>query len=138
VGDDDQPTLVPAEKPRSQVIESASRWLVGSSRQQGAAAGAARVGEEDPGQLDPAALAAGEGAERLAEHAVLQARGWHRSGPPRPRRRSRPARRTGPRARRTGRISLSSAPSASRASTPPSCSAAARPARGRRAPGRGR
>ena len=47
------------------------------------------VGEQDPGQLDAAALTAGEGAQRLGQHPVGQARGWRRSARPRSRPRSR-------------------------------------------------
>ena len=52
------------------MIESASRWLVGSS-----SSSVVGAGEQDPGQLDPAALAAGE-----------RCSGWAstRSGSPRP------------------------------------------------------
>ena len=70
--------------------------------QQDAAAGLAGVAEQDPGQLDAAALAAGEGADGLGRAPGRAGRGWRRSGRPRPRRRTRRARRTGPRARRTG------------------------------------
>ena len=55
-------------KSRSQTIESASRWLVGSS-----SSSVSAPREQDAGQLDAPALAAGEGAQRLAEDAVGQA-----------------------------------------------------------------
>ena len=44
--------------PRSHSMESASKWLVGSSRMRVSASG-----EKDAGEFDAAALATGEGAE---------------------------------------------------------------------------
>ncbi len=102
VADHDEAALVRREvaaQPGDRVgVEVVGRLV----EQQDAAAVLAGVAEQDPGQLDAAALAAGQGADGLAEDPVGQARGWRRSGPPRPRRRTRRARRTGPPARRTG------------------------------------
>ena len=53
---------------RSQVIESASRWLVGSS-----SSSVSRPREQDPGQFHPAPLAAGQRVQRLGQHPVRQA-----------------------------------------------------------------
>ena len=84
VADHDQPARKLRRNSRSQTIESASRWLVGSSRSSVSA-----PGEQDPRQLDPASLPAGEGAQRLGHQPVLDAEAKRRSGRPRPRRRSR-------------------------------------------------
>ena len=61
--------------PRSHVIESASRWLVGSSSSSVVSDGPAAVGgaEQDAGEFDAPALAAGQRAQRLVEDAVGQA-----------------------------------------------------------------
>ena len=138
VGDHDQAALVAGEEaaqPGDRVgVEVVGRLV----EQQDAAAGLAGVAEQDAGQLDAAALAAGEGADGLGEHPVGQARGWRRSGPPRPRPRTRRARRTGPPGAPYRRISLSVG--VARRAWPRASSSrpAARPGRGRRAPGRGR
>ena len=63
-----RPPWCALRKSRSQTIESASRWLVGSSRSSVSA-----PGEQDPGQLDPAPLATGQRLQRLAEDPVLDA-----------------------------------------------------------------
>ncbi len=73
MGDHDQAALVAgqeAAQPGDRVGVEVVRGLV---EQQDAAAGRGRVPEQDPGQLDPATLAAGERAERLGEDAVRQA-----------------------------------------------------------------
>ena len=47
------------------------------------------AGEQDPGQLDPAPLPAGQGARAAGRGSGPRCRGWTRSGRPRPRRRTR-------------------------------------------------
>jgi hypothetical protein len=67
VADDDEPAGVLGRKPRSQVIESASRWLVGSSS---SSVVASRTG---CGRARCAALPAGQRAELLARAPLGQA-----------------------------------------------------------------
>ena len=73
VGDHDEAALVAGEEaaqPGDRVgVEVVGRLV----EQQDAAAGRGRVAEQDAGQLDAAALAAGERAERLGEDPVGQA-----------------------------------------------------------------
>ena len=85
VADHHQPALVAAQEV-AQPDDRVGVEVVGRLVQQQRL----RAAEQDPGQLDAPALAAREGAERLAEHAVGQARGSRRSTRPRPRRRTRP------------------------------------------------
>ncbi len=68
VADHDQTALVRAEElaqPHDRVGVEVVGGLVEEQR--------LRTGEQDPGQLDPSPLAAGQGAERLAEQPVLDA-----------------------------------------------------------------
>ena len=69
-----RPPSWPRRNPRSQVIESASRWLVGSSSSSVVSEPRrpVRGREQDAGEFDPAALAAGQRAQRLVEHPVGQ------------------------------------------------------------------
>ncbi len=71
MADDDQTAGVAGEV-RAQPRDGVGVEVVGGFvEEQCAAIGA--VGEQDPGQLDPAALTTGEGAEILAENPVRQA-----------------------------------------------------------------
>jgi len=68
VADDDQPAAVVLEvvaQPDDRVGVQVVRRLVEQQR--------LRVAEQDPGQLDSPALAAGQGAQRLVQHPVGQA-----------------------------------------------------------------
>ncbi len=83
------------------------------------------VGEQDPGQLDAAALAAGEGPQRLVEDAVLDAEaGRDRARPPTPRRTRR--RRAGRRRRGCSASWRARGPSGRRCPSAPRPRAAAR------------
>ena len=77
----------------SHCLASMSRWLVGSSSSR-----RSLPGEQDPRELDPPALAAGERGDRQVEAVGARARARPRCAGPRSRRRSRP--RCGTRLRR--------------------------------------
>ena len=67
VADDHEAALVPAQEvaqPPDRVGVEVVRGLVEEQRR--------RAGEEDPGQLDPAPLASGQGRQRLVEDPVLE------------------------------------------------------------------
>ena len=141
VADHHEAALVARRKPRSQVIESASRWLVGSSsnsvvaERPPAPASLARTG---CGQARPGAAGRRTACRGSARAPGRQGRGVRKSGRPRSPPRTRRAPRTAPRCARTPapRVPAPRCPPARPSRSAPSpYRAAACLGRGRRAPG---